>query len=143
MSPQAAWILQEEVAPRLRSAIPRNVNQIGSEDADELIQDSFCMAARLLDNAEQANKTVTTGNIAYYTILHMKSGRRSHGNSNADVLGSATQLNGRSSVNSFDEPVETGELGEEFTVNDVFSNDSEDPVKSRQERWTGNIFLLI
>jgi DNA-binding CsgD family transcriptional regulator len=113
------------------------VNQIGSEDAEELIQDSFCMAAKLLDNAEKANKTVTAGNIAYFTILHMKSGRRSHGNSNADVLGSATQLNGRSSVNSFDEPVEMGELGEEFTVNDVFSNDSEDPgqIAARKMDW--------
>ena len=25
MSPQAGWILQEEIVPRLRSAIPRNV----------------------------------------------------------------------------------------------------------------------
>jgi hypothetical protein len=31
MSPQAGWILQEEIVPRLRSAIPKNVNQVGSE----------------------------------------------------------------------------------------------------------------
>ena len=85
MSPQSGWILQEEIVPRLRSAIPRNVNQIGSEDAEELIQDSIVMAAKLLDNAERANKTVTPGNIAYYTILHMKSGRRSSGSSYSDV----------------------------------------------------------
>jgi hypothetical protein len=53
MSPQAAWILKEEVVPRLRSAIPRTINQIGSEDAKELVQNSFCMAAKLLDNAEK------------------------------------------------------------------------------------------
>ena len=88
MSPQAGWILQEEVVPRLRASIPRNVSQIGSEDAEELVQDATCMAARLLHNAEKANKTVTPGNIAYYTVLHMKSGRRSTGHSNADVLGS-------------------------------------------------------
>ena len=64
MSPQASWILQEEIAPRLRSAIPNNVNRIGSEDAQELIQDSICMAAKLLTNAEKANKSVTPGNIA-------------------------------------------------------------------------------
>ena len=128
MSPQAAWILKEEVAPRLRSAIPRNVNLIGSEDYEELVQDSICMAAKLLQNAENQNKQVTPGNISYYTILHMKSGRRSHGYSNADVLGSATQLNGRSSTSSFDEPVtEADEWGEEFTVNDVLSLNDEDP----------------
>ena len=66
MSPQLGWILQEEIVPRLRSAIPRNVNQIGSEDAEELIQDATCMAARLLDRTEQQGKQVTAGNIAYY-----------------------------------------------------------------------------
>ena len=142
MSPQAAWILREEVVPRLRASIPRNVNQIGSEDAEELIQDSFCMAAKLLDNAEKANKTVTPGNIAYYTILHMKSGRRSVGNSNADVLGSATQLNGRSTTYSFDEPVhEVSELGEEFTVNDVLSFDDEDPGEKAARKIDWEAFL--
>lgn len=48
MSPQSSWILQEEIAPRLRSAIPNNVNRVGSEDAQELIQDSIVMAAKLL-----------------------------------------------------------------------------------------------
>jgi DNA-directed RNA polymerase specialized sigma24 family protein len=128
MSPQAGWILQEEIVPRLRSAIPRNVNQIGSEDAEELIQDATVMAAKMLDRTEQQGKQVTAGNIAYYTILHMKSGRRSSGSSNSDVLGTGTQLNGRSTTTSFDEPVhEESELGEEFTVNDVLSLDDEDP----------------
>jgi hypothetical protein len=48
MSPQAGWILQEEIVPRLRSAIPRNVNQIGSEDAEELIQDATVMAVLII-----------------------------------------------------------------------------------------------
>ena len=142
MSPQASWILQEEIIPRLRSSIPRNVNQIGSEDAEELIQDSICIAAKLLDNAERANKQVTAGNIAYYTILHMKSGRRSTGYSNADVLGSATQLNGRSTTTSFDEPVhEESELGEEFTVNDVLSFDDEDPGQKAARKMDWEFFL--
>jgi hypothetical protein len=45
MSPQLGWILQEEIVPRLRSAIPRNVNYVGSEDSEELIQDSIVIAA--------------------------------------------------------------------------------------------------
>ena len=140
MSPKASWILQEEVVPRLTASIPRNVSQIGSEDAEELVQDSICLAAKLLDNAELANKTVTAGNIAYYTILHMKSGRRSTGYSNADVLGSATQLNGRSTTTSFDEPVE-GELGEEFTVNDVLSFDDEDPGQKAARKLDWEFFI--
>jgi DNA-binding CsgD family transcriptional regulator len=125
MSPQAGWILQEEIVPRLRSAIPRNVNYVGSEDAEELIQDATVMAAKLLDRTEQLGKQVTAGNIAYYTILHMKSGRRSIGSSNSDALGTGTQLNGRSTINSLEETV--AEDGEEFTVNDVLSLDDEDP----------------
>ena len=137
MSPRTSWILQEEVVPRLRASIPRNVSYIGSEDAEELIQDATVMAAKLLDRTEQQGKSVTPGNIAYYTILHMKSGRRSYGTSNSDVLGTATQLNGRSSVNSFDEPAQEDEVGELFTVNDVFSNDSEDPsqIAARKMDW--------
>jgi hypothetical protein len=42
MSPQASFVLQEEIIPRLRASIPRNVNQVGSEDAEELIQDATC-----------------------------------------------------------------------------------------------------
>lgn len=98
--------------------------EIGYEDAEELVQDSICIAAKLLDNCEKANKKVTPGNIACYTILHMKSGRRSHGSSNADALGTGTQLNGRSTTTSLDEPVDGAELGEEFSVSDVFSTDT-------------------
>ena len=142
MSPQAGWILQEEIVPRLRSAIPRNVNQIGSEDAEELIQDATCMAAKMLDRTERQGKTVTPGNIAYYTILHMKSGRRSIGSSNSDVLGTGTQLNGRSLTTSFDEPVhEESELGEEFTVNDVLSLDDEDPAQKACRKIDWEFFL--
>ena len=129
MSPQAGWILQEEVVPRLRSAISRTVNYVGAEDAEELVQDATVMAAKLMHTVEQQGKTVTPGNIAYYTILHLKSGRRSHGSTSVDACGIATQLNGRSQLQSFDEPVEVDELGGLFTVNDVFANDQEDPAQ--------------
>ena len=144
MSPQAGWILEQEIVPRLRASIPRNVSFIGSEDAEELIQDGTVMAAKLMHSVEQQGKSVTPGNIAYYTILHMKSGRRSHGTSTSDALGIGTQINGRSSVNSFDEPVDEGELDEIFTINDVFSSDSEDPgqIAARNLDWQTFLTLL-
>jgi hypothetical protein len=141
MSPQAGWILQEEIVPRLRSAIPRNVNFVGSEDAEELIQDSICLAAKLLDNAEKQNKTVTAGNIAYYTILHMKSGRRSCSSSNSDVLGTGTQLNGRSTINSLEETVAGDEGDEIFQIHDVLSNDHEDPAEKAARKMDWDEFL--
>jgi len=64
MSPQAGWILQEEVVSRRRASIPRNVSCAGAEDSEELIQDATAMAAKLMDSAENAGKQVTSGNIA-------------------------------------------------------------------------------
>ena len=129
MSPQAGWLLQEEIVPRLRSAIPNVVHRIGAEDHQELIQDATAFAAKMLHNVEQAGKQVTPGNIAYYTIQHIKSDRRSTGSSKADVYGSGTQLAGRARINSLEEVVASDEEsgGEIFELHDVLSTDHEDP----------------
>lgn len=129
MSPQAGFILQDQVVPRLKSAIPKVVHCVGAEDAQELIQDSIAMAAKMLHNTEQAGKKVTPGNIAYYTIQHIKSGRRSTGSSTVDVYGSGTQLKGNTRLNSLEEVVASNEEsgGEIFELHDVLSRDEEDP----------------
>ena len=139
MSPHAGQILQEQVVPRLRSAIPRVVHCVGAEDPEELIQDGTAIAAKMLHNAEAAGKKVTPGNVAYYTIQHLKSGRRSTGSTVVDVLGTGTQLNGSTRLTSLEEPAamdaETG--GEIFLYHDVLSNDREDPatVAARNMDW--------
>jgi hypothetical protein len=129
MSPQAGYVLQEEVVPRLRGAIPHTVRCVGAEDPEELIQDGTAIAAKMLHNAEAAGKKVTPGNIAYYTIQHLKSGRRSTRSTVVDVLGTGTQLNGTARLTSFEEvaamDVETG--GEIFLFHDVLASDQEDP----------------
>jgi hypothetical protein len=103
MSPQAGWILQEQVVPRLKSAIPHAVPFFGCEDAEELVQDATAMAARLMHNVEAAGKQVTPGNIAYYTMQLVKSGRRSTRSSRVDVHAAGTQLNGSTRLTSLDE----------------------------------------
>ena len=140
MSPQAGWILQEEIVPRLRSAIPRSVNCVGAEDHAELIQDATCMAARMIDRVEGQGKlgTITASNISYYTIQHCKSGRRANGTSSVDIMGSSTQLNGTSRLHSLNEVVAEDETGcEIFELQDVLSNDHEDPgmVAARKLDW--------
>jgi hypothetical protein len=130
MSPQASWILQEEVCPRLCSAIPKSVLCVGAEDHQELIADGVAMAAKMVDRLEQQGKLkkVTPGNIAYYTIQHLKSGRRANGSSTVDIMASATQLNGASKLHSLNEVVSQSEAGEEiFELHDVISTDHEDP----------------
>jgi DNA-binding CsgD family transcriptional regulator len=138
MSPQAGWILQEQVVPRLRASIPRNVNCVGAEDTEELIADGTLMAAKLMDRAEKQGKSFTPGNVAYFTVLHMKSGRRANGFSNSDAFGAATQLNRRSTLNSLEEIVAEDENGNEiFQIHDVLSNNQEDPstIAARNLDW--------
>jgi DNA-binding NarL/FixJ family response regulator len=137
MSPQAGWILQAEVVPRLRASIPRNVHCVGSEDAEELIQDSIAIAAKMLHSAEAAGKQLTPGNLAHYALKHVKSGRRSTGSSVVDVMAPGTQLNGHAWLNSLDEPVADQTSGEGFTFNDVLASDQEDPatIAGRNLDW--------
>jgi DNA-binding NarL/FixJ family response regulator len=137
MSPQAGWILQAEVVPRLRASIPRNVHCVGSEDAEELIQDSIAIAAKMLHSAEAAGKQLTPGNLAHYALKHVKSGRRSTGSSVVDVMAPGTQLNGHARLNSLDEPVADQTSGEGFTFNDVLASDQEDPatIAGRNLDW--------
>ena len=134
--------MQEQVVPRLRSAIPRAVRCVGAEDPEELIQDGTAIAAKMLHNAEAAGKKVTPGNIAYYTIQHLKSGRRSTGSSVVDVLGTGTQLNGSTRLTSLEEPAamdtETG--GEIFLFHDVLSNDREDPATAAARKLDWQMF---
>jgi hypothetical protein len=54
MSPQAGWLLQEQVVPRLRSVIPHAVHCVGCEDAEELIQDATALAAGIHCGPAQA-----------------------------------------------------------------------------------------
>ncbi len=128
MSPTAEYMLLHDVVPRIASAIPVAVSHVGCEDKEELLQDGTVMAAKILTNANRNGKKVTAGNVAYYTLQHLKSGRRTVGNSSVDVLASATQLNGRSKVSSIHEEVlMCSEPAEPGAVSELMSRDEEDP----------------
>ena len=140
MSPQAGWILQEEIAPRIAGAVPRSILCVGAEDSQELVQDGITMAAKMVDRLEQQGKLnkVTPGNVAFYTLQHLKSGRRANGTSSVDVMATATQLNGSTRLHSLNEVVSEDECGFEiFELQDVISNDHEDPatVAARKLDW--------
>lgn len=97
MSPESGAVLMEQIAPRLKAAVP-HIRPVGCEDKEELYQDGLCMAARLLEANEQKGKQVPASSVAYYTILHLKSGRRSHSAARTDVYGSGTQLDGKTAL---------------------------------------------
>ena len=118
----------EEIAPRLRNAIPRCVSKVGAEDDEELLQDGLVMAAHMLHNLEERGKAVTPGNVAYYTLLHLKSGRRSYSTGSTDVMGSGTQIGHHSMVLSFEEEVgHDDELNEPIHLGDLLAGHQEDP----------------
>ena len=59
MTKKAGSLLQDQIIPRLASAIPNIVHFVGCEDAEETIADGTAMAARMIHNSEQAGKKVT------------------------------------------------------------------------------------
>jgi len=118
--------------------IPKVVKPVGGEDAEELIQDAIVTAAQMLHRVEEQGKSVTPGNIAYYVILHMKSGRRSQGSSRVDTMATGTQLDHKSSVLSFEEEVGWDpELDAPITLGDLLASEHEDPsmVAARNMDW--------
>jgi hypothetical protein len=142
MSPAAGDLLVEHIAPRLRATIPKVVHPVGAEDVEELVQDAIVVAAQMLDSVERHGKTVTAGNIAYYAILAMKSGRRRQCRSRADVMAQGTQLDHRSTVLSFEEEVGYDpEIDEAVTLGDLLASDREDPAMAAARSLDWDLFL--
>lgn len=142
MSPSAGCLLVEHIAPRLRALVPKSVKPVGAEDGEELIQDAIVIAAQMLDRVEQAGKKVTAGNIAYYAVLHMRSGRRSQGSSRADTMAPGTQLDHKSTVLSFEEEVGYDpELDEPITLGELLASDHEDPAIAATRNIDWQLFL--
>ena len=130
MSSHADTVLTEEIVPRLRHLIPHRVPLVGSEDPEELLQDATLIAARMLDRARANGKTVTPGNIAYYTLLHVRCGRRSHSANRSDAMGTRTQIVGNSRLDSLDDAVGAQDAEEPLTLGDVLASDAADPAET-------------
>jgi len=141
MSPQAEALLIGQIVPRLRVLIPHSVAQIGHEDHEELVQDSTVMAVKMLNSAESRGKKVSAGNIAYYTVLHARSGRRSYASGSPDVLHPKNRML-LGDPDSFEVAVKEDECGgEPMLLADVFSNDSEDPATQAARKLDWELFV--
>jgi hypothetical protein len=142
MSPKYGALLVQEVAPRLRHIIPNAVKPVGAEDAEELVQDSIVVAAQMLHNLEERGKEVTPGNVCYYVTLHMKSGRRSYSSGRTDAMSPGGQLDGKSSVLSFEEPAGIDpETGDEIPLGDMLAGNADDPSMSASRNVDWDEFL--
>ena len=141
MSPESGFVLMEEIAPRLKAVIP-HIKTVGAEDAEELLQDAMAVAAKMLHDLEARGKEVTPGNVAYYTILHMKSGRRSYTAGRTDAMSPGGQLDGKSMVLSFEEPAGIDpETGEEIPLGEMLAGNFDDPSMSASRNVDWEEFL--
>jgi hypothetical protein len=142
MSPSAGCLLVEHIAPRLRTLIPKSVKPVGAEDEEELIQDAIVIAAQMLHRVELSGKKVTPGNIAYYAVLHMRSGRRSQSATRTDTMAIGTQLDHKSAVLSFEEEVGYDpELDAPITLGELLACDHEDPSLAAARNIDWQLFL--
>ena len=143
MSPSESEVLLTQIVPRLRSAIPRSVRCIGCEDHEELLQDGIAMAAKMLLNANRNGKSVSAGNVAYYTLQHLKSGRRSVGYSSVDVLASATQLTRGNQLDSFNDDINLSSECDEtaMSMSESISLDSDDPSTKAARNLDWQLFV--
>jgi hypothetical protein len=128
MTAQAGDLLVEQIAPRLRALVPKSVKPVGAEDTEELVQDAIVIAAQMLHRVELSGKKFTPGNIAYYALLHMRSGRRSQSATRTDTMAPGTQLDHKSTVLSFEEEVGYDpELDAPITLGELLASEHEDP----------------
>jgi hypothetical protein len=135
MNTDVEKFLLNEIAPRLRAAIPKTVPMIGPDNLDELLQDGLAVALNLHQSANHAGKKVTPGNIAHYTVLALRSGRRSTGIRKNDVLHPAAQLSGHARVQSLDEPIRDDDHCEEpLTLHDCLASAADDPATTAARR---------
>jgi hypothetical protein len=128
MSPQAGFLLVNEIVPRLRSSIPGTVRAMAGEDLEELVQDGTAIAAQILHSAESRGQKVSAGNVAFFATKYLKIGRRSTGFWRTDPLHPAAQACGHSRVHSLEEPVAFGESGDEpMVLADALASNLDDP----------------
>ena len=142
MTAQAGDLLVEQIAPRLRTLVPKSVKPVGAEDTEELVQDAIVIAAQMLHRVEQSGKKFTPGNMAYYALLHMRSGRRSQSATRTDTMAPGTQLDHKSTVLSFEEEVGYDpELDAPITLGELLASEHEDPSMEAARNVDWELFI--
>jgi hypothetical protein len=137
-------VLVFEIVPRLRNIIrtPGAVRGMPSEDQEELLAEATAIAARLLSQAEANGKTVTAGNVAYFAVLTLKSGRRFNSSGSTDAMAPGTQIRGRSRVSSMEEPIAGDqEDGTEQTLGDLLASEGADPAETAARNLDWKAFI--
>jgi hypothetical protein len=117
-------MLVEQLMPRIRAAA-RTIPKIGSEDDEEVAQDTTVMALRMMIAAQNAGHPITAGNASYYAVKAARSGRRSYHSGRTDVFSPGCQIDGNARHEPMDAEIEfeTGDIGSLHDVIAPFGGD--------------------
>jgi len=113
--------------PIIRSTVPHTVKPVGSEDHEEIIQDTLAMAAGMVDSAERNGQKLIPRSIAYFAIQSAKSGRRSTYAGRSDVMSAAAQHDSNAFMQSMDEAMYPGDEDDDMTLGDMLACKRDDP----------------
>ena len=103
------------------------VKPVGAEDKEELEAEGQAIAANMLDRLETRGKVVTPGNIAFYTLQALKSGRRSGYAGRMDAMSPAASLDRAVQVRSMDEAIGVDpDDASDVTLHDLLAGPGED-----------------
>ena len=127
MSPALQQTFMTEIAPMLESTVRRVIRPVGSEDADELVQDALAAACQAVDSLERRNRPIPCSSVVHYTLQALKTGRRSQSAGRTDVMSPGCQLDSRSVLESLDAPLTTDDEGGELCLGDVMAHKQDDP----------------
>ena len=125
MSPRAGEVLTEVIQPMLIAVVPQVVRTTGAEDSNELVQDGMCMAAQAIETLEKHGKDLVPRSVVYYTIMRLKSGRRSQYAGRLDAMCPAAKLDEKVEITDMDATV-ASETGEELTFGDMLVGNDDD-----------------
>ncbi|MCB1129743.1 MAG: hypothetical protein KDN05_01345 [Verrucomicrobiae bacterium] len=144
MSPMMETMLVHDVVPRLRKAAG-TIPKIGHEDDEEIAQDATLMAARMMDSAEKAGKSITPGNVSYFATRAARSGRRSYYSGRSDAMSPGCQIDGKARHDWLDDGVEF-ESGDSGTLHDVvasygYHGEESDPAEEAARNLDWDAFL--
>jgi hypothetical protein len=129
MTTTAGLLLLNQIVPLIAGAIARGaVRPVATETAEDLEAEGCAMAAKMLDSAEARGKTPSPGNIAYFALQALKSGRRSGYAGRRDAMCPAAALDGAVSLRSMDAGLGFNDDDDdhEVTLHDVLVDDGDD-----------------
>ncbi len=125
MTSKSAKMLETKISRIVKATIPKVARPIGSEDTEELIQDTLASAAEMIESMERQGKEPIPNSIAFYSIQRTKSGRRSTGAQRTDVMSPGFAMDNED-LFSMDADLADDE-GCPMSLHDVIAADSEDP----------------